>query len=242
MSEPTADRPGAEAAPGSAAHAAARRRRRLVSAVATGALTVALGFGLTVQIRSTGAAETVQGQREDDLIRILDEQDGQEEQLRQQLAEQRRLVEELSSGRERSGAALTQAQQRADAIAILNGTAPARGPGLRVTIRDPEGAVGPGILLDAVQELRGAGAEAIQVDGVRVVVSSHVGGGPGALSLDGQPLESPYDLRAVGPPEGLTVALNVPGGVVADVTRAGGSATVTEVDEVVVDATVRRTG
>ena len=62
---------------------------------------------------------------------------------------------------------------------VLNGSVPATGPGLRVTVQDPEGGVTAGVLLDAIQELRGAGAEAIEVDGVRVVVSSYVGGDPG---------------------------------------------------------------
>ena len=118
----------------------------------------------------------------------------------------------------------------------------ASGPGLRVTIEDPEGAVTAGILLDAIQELRGAGAEAIQVDGVRIVVSSYVDGDPGELVIDGQPISAPYDLRAVGPSDDLTVALNVSGGVVADVARFGGTARVTQTDDVVVDAIRPPTG
>ena len=129
--------------------------------------------------------------------------------------------------------------RRAEAIGILNGTLPATGPGLRVVVDDPDGAVTPAILLDAIQELRGAGAEAIEIDGVRVVVASHVGGTPGELTVDGRPLEAPYEILAVGPPTELEVALNVSGGVVADVARTGGSASVTRSDELTVDSLVR---
>ncbi len=215
----------------------ARTRKRWVSAVATGTLAVVLGFGLTVQIRSTGADEDQVVTREDDLVRILDDLNSQEEQLRQQIAERRRSVEELGSGQLQSGRALSEAQERAEAIAVLNGSAPARGPGLRVTIQDPDGAVTAGILLDAIQELRGAGAEAIQVDDVRIVVSSYVDGDPGELVIDGQPISAPYDIRAIGPSDDLSVALNVSGGVIADVTRFGGTTRVVPSDDVVVDAT-----
>ena len=210
---------------------------RVASGVVTGALALALGFGLVVQIRSTGEEEMT-GATEDDLVRILDELDTREEQLRRQLAEREQAVEELSGTRTQSGSALAEAQRRAEAIGIMNGTLPARGPGLRVVIQDPEGAVTTAVLLDAIQELRGAGAEAIEVDGVRVVVSSYVSGTPGELTVDGQQLEAPYEVLAIGPPTDLEVALNVSGGVVADVARTGGSASVTQVDQLTVDSLV----
>lgn len=210
-------------------------RRRWVS-VTTGVLAIVLGFALTVQIRASGESAGQVVSREEDLITILEGLDAQEEQLREQIAERRRLVEELGSSQLQDGRALTAARERAEAIAVLNGSAPARGPGLRVTIQDAEGAVSAGILLDAIQELRGAGAEAIQVDGVRIVVSSYIGGEPGELVVDGQPITAPYDFRVVGPPDDLDVALNVPGGVTADVARFGGTTRVQPSDEIVVDA------
>ncbi|RBY91343.1 DUF881 domain-containing protein [Blastococcus sp. TF02A-30] len=215
-----------------------RRWNRTTSAVATGALTLALGFGLAVQVRSTDESVERTGATEEDLVRILDELNTREEQLRDQLGERQQSVEELSGDQSQSGRALTEAQRRADAIGILNGSLPARGPGVRVVIDDPEGAVTTAIVLDAIQELRGAGAEAIEVDGVRVVVTSYVDGSPGALSVDGKRLKAPYEILAVGPPADLEVALNVSGGVVADVARVGGEARVSQSDEVVVDSLV----
>ena len=214
-----------------------RRWNKVVSGVATAGLALALGFGLVVQIRSTGEAEMA-GATEEDLVRILDELDTREEQLRSQLGEREQAVEELSGGRTQSGSALAEAQRRAEAIGILNGTLPARGPGLRVVIQDRQGAVTTAVLLDAIQELRGAGAEAIDVDGTRVVVASYVGGTPGELVVDGQPLDSPYEIVAVGPPTDLEVALNVSGGVVDDVARAGGSAIITQSEDLTVGSLV----
>lgn len=242
--EPMSERPDDPATPGPGVPEddvppmPPRSWNRGVSAIVTAALTLVLGFALVVQIRSTGEAEERISANQDDLVRILDDLDSREEQLRGQLAERERAVEELSDGRSQSGSALAEAQRRAEAIGALNGTLPARGPGLRLLIQDPEGAVTTAVLLDAIQELRGAGAEAIEVDGIRVVVSSYVGGTPGELSVDGQELRAPYEILAIGPPADLEVALNVSGGVVADVARAGGTAEVEQVDEIVIDALV----
>jgi uncharacterized protein YlxW (UPF0749 family) len=239
MSEPVENRPadGSTPAPG-ATPSGGRRWDKVVSGVITATLALALGFGLVVQIRSTGEEEMA-GATEEDLVRILDELDAREEQLRSQLSEREQAVDELSDGRDQSGSALAEAQRRAEAIGVLNGTLPARGPGLRVVVQDREGAVTTAVLLDAVQELRGAGAEAIEIDGVRVIASSYVSGTPGELTVDGTRLESPYEIVAIGPPTDLEVALNVSGGVVDDVARTGASATVTQSDELRVESVVR---
>jgi len=239
MSDPVENRPadGSTPAPG-ATRSGGRRWDKVISGVVTAALALALGFGLVVQIRSTGEEEMA-GATEEDLVRILDELDTREEQLSSQLSEREQAVEELSDGRDQSGSALAEAQRRAEAIGVLNGTLPARGPGLRVVIEDREGAVTTAVLLDAVQELRGAGAEAIEVDGVRVIASSYVSGPPGELTVDGIELEAPYEIVAIGPPTDLEVALNVSGGVVDDVARAGASATITRSDELRVETVVR---
>src|SRR5690242_20793667 len=56
------------------------------------------------------------------------------------------------------------------------------GPGLTMTVRDPDDAVRVADVLDAIEELRGAGAETMQIDGVRVGVSTAVTGTPGNRS------------------------------------------------------------
>jgi uncharacterized protein YlxW (UPF0749 family) len=216
-----------------------RTWNRPTSVAASSLLAVVLGFALTVQIRTTDEPDVQVGAtREADLVLILDELNTREEVLRRQINETRQTIEDLSTGQQQSETAVEEAQARARAIGILNGTLPARGPGVRVMVLDPERAVPSSALLDAIQELRGAGAEAIEVDGVRVIVSSAVTGSPGSLRIDGKQLTAPYDIRAVGPTAAMEVALNVAGGFVADVGREGGTARVTQADEVVVEALV----
>lgn len=207
-----------------------------MAAALIGLLTLLLGFAFAVQVRSADPTQQLAGAREEDLVRILDELSAREDRLRAQLADQRADLQDLSDTDSRSEAALDEARERAEAIGILNGTLAARGPGLEMVIRDPEAAVRVADVLDAIQELRGAGAETMQIDGVRIGVSSAVTGEPGALMIDGRPITAPYEILVIGDPQSMETAMNIPGGVVQDMTRLGGSVAIRQSDEVLVDA------
>lgn len=211
------------------------RRDRLAAAL-IGVLTLLLGFAIAVQVRSNDAGDTYAGARGEDLVRILDDVNAREDRLREQITEQRSALEQLSNSDSQAATALSEAEQRATDLGILNGTIAAQGPGVTLTITDPAGRVSSAVLLNAIEELRGAGAETMQVGGVRIGVSSAVTGSPGKLSIDGQRLTDPYIVVAIGSAQDLATALDIPGGVTTTVRRAGGNVTIEQSELVVVDA------
>jgi uncharacterized protein YlxW (UPF0749 family) len=235
QTEPDAEEPDAEE-PDVQTEPPARRKRDPLAAALIGILTLLLGFAFAVQVRSADDAQQLAGAREEDLVRILDELDAREDRLRAQLSEQRADLQDLTDTDSQSEAALEAARERAEAIGILNGTVVAEGPGLEMVIRDPEDAVRVADILDAIQELRGAGAETMQIDDIRIGVSSAVTGQPGDLMVDGRPITAPYEFVVIGDPQGMETAMNIPGGVVQDMTRLGGSVDIRQSDMVVVDA------
>jgi uncharacterized protein YlxW (UPF0749 family) len=97
-------------------------------------------------------------------------------------------------------------------------------------------------VLDAVEELRGAGAEAMQISGadgtkVRIVASTYFVDGPGGgLIVDGRTLPAPYTIDVIGPAQTMRTALTIPGGVNDAVARDGGNVQVDEPETVHVDA------
>jgi uncharacterized protein YlxW (UPF0749 family) len=207
-------------------------RRQAVIAV----LFVALGFATVAAARGTTTSGLLATAREDEVVRVLD--DLTERQTRLEI-EQRALEatrDRLLSGSEEQRLAVAQA--RADALAILAGTVPATGPGIRLTIADPDGVVASSVLLDTVQELRDAGAEAMQIGPVRVVASTWFDDptdGTG-LIVSGERLAPPYRLLAIGDPATMATALEIPGGVADTVRTAGGRITVTREESVLVSA------
>ena len=234
---PVAEQPEPETSePAPVAKPARRRSRDPLAAALIGVLTLLLGFAFAVQVRAVGEDQEYAGAREEDLVRILDDLNAREERLRDQIADQRSALQDLTSSDSQSATALEEARARAEAIGILNGTIAAQGPGLVITIRDPDEAVRVSDVLDAIQELRGAGAETMQIDGVRVGVSTAITGTPGELLVDGRPITAPYEFVVIGEPESMQTALNIPGGVVQDLTRQGATVDIAPAEQVVVDA------
>jgi uncharacterized protein YlxW (UPF0749 family) len=202
-----------------------RRHHRRAGAL-IGVLLALLGFGIAVQVRSNSSSDSLAGAREDDLIRILDDQDSREDRLRQQITALQMTEQQLQASGDRDSVALQQAQQQAQALGILLGTVAATGPGVTITITDPKRGLKAEDLLDVVEELRGAGAEAIQFGPVRVSTSTAFLDRNGRVEVDGKPLDAPYTVLAIGDAQTLDTALQIPGGVAATARAAGGDAVV----------------
>lgn len=217
------------------------RRSRVVSTAVVALLCAALGVGIVTQVRRTGSGDSLDSARPADLVVLLDNLQQREAALRQEIGTLQSTLGALQTNGQGSEAALAEAQQRARALAVLVGTVAATGPGLTLQLSDPEGAVGPDVLLDEVQELRAAGAEAMQVvgagsDPVRVGINTAFTGRAGAVQVDGRRIGAPFTVVVIGDPPTLAAALNIPGGVVDTVSRAGGQLGVRQQDRVEVAA------
>jgi uncharacterized protein YlxW (UPF0749 family) len=207
------------------------------SAALIGVLTLLLGFAIAVQVHAHSSGDELSGLREDDLIGILDNQNARADRLRQQVADLQQNLRELQDSGDKAAAARQQALDQAQALGILLGTLPAAGPGVSVTVTDPHAQLTGEDLLDVVEELRGAGAEAIQFGSVRVTTSTSFEGDGGVVTVDGTELPAPYRVTAIGDPKTLDTALNIPGGVAATVRAAGGQLIVQELAKVRVSVT-----
>jgi uncharacterized protein YlxW (UPF0749 family) len=192
-----------------------------------------------VQVRVNRADDGYQNARREDLIAILDGLGQNTRRLESEIADLEERKNSLSSSADKAQTAREQAEAQVRTLGILAGTLPAQGPGVRITLNDPQGKMTSSNLLDAIEELRDAGAEAIQINGaVRVVASTDfVDDAPG-IRVDGQKLNSPYVIEAIGESHNLSEAANFPGGLVSEVTgpQVGGTAEVTELETVAITA------
>jgi uncharacterized protein YlxW (UPF0749 family) len=187
-----------------------------------------LGFLLVTQLRAGESLGTqLEGEREEDLATILANLSAESDRLQSEFTDLRLTLLAFEESAERDGLAMRNLERRLQDFSILAGVVAAEGEGIVLTVDDPRGALGPEHLVDTVQELRDAGAEAIDVNGVRLVVSSAFTVRNNRLLVDGTPVTSPYRVAAVGPAETMARALAIPNGVVDTLERAGDGVTAT---------------
>lgn len=191
-------------------------------AVVGGVLAI-LGFLAVVQVQTINDDTEFAGARREDLITLLDSLERASRQAREEIADLEERRDALRGSTERRETAIEEAQNEVETLSVLAGTVPAEGPGITVTITDPLEEVGTTTLLNALQEMRNAGAESIEINNeVRVVASTSFVDTEEGVSVDGTVLSPPYVFDIIGPPTTLEEAMTFRGGLTDEIQELGG--------------------
>jgi uncharacterized protein YlxW (UPF0749 family) len=194
------------------------------SQLLAGLLCAVLGFALVVQVRQN-QVEGLSTLPQSELVRILDQANERTEELEREAAALETTRQELLTGSDQQQAALEAATEAAATQGILSGRLPAQGPGIELVVADPEGRVPALTLFNVLEELRNAGAEAVQLNDRRIVASSYFVDTSDGVEVDGEVIEPPYRWIAIGDPDTLGPALEIPGGALSAVRNNGGTGT-----------------
>jgi len=198
-------------------------------------LALLLGFAVATQVHQN-QSQGLDTLRQSDLVDLLDSATLEATRLDQNARELQVTRDQLVSGSTSGAEAVKAAQERLDALAILAGTVPAHGPGIRMTVIDPGAKMTYPLLLDAIQELRDAGAEAIQVNNVRIVASSNFGPTASGIEIDGVSINQPYTIAAIGDPATMSSAMEIPGGLAENVRQLGATISIAQENDLTVGA------
>ena len=173
-------------------------------------------------MRNNEQDNTYAGLREQDLIEILNALTGTAERARRERDRLEQTRDDLRSANTSREAALSQTQERAQTLNILAGLVPVTGPGIRITIEDGPARSSVGTMLDIVQELRTAGAEAMSSTTRSAWWRRPPRGAVGGIEVDGKVLEAPYVIDVIGDPPTLAGALDFATGPVDRVRQTRG--------------------
>lgn len=207
--------------------------------VVVGLLLFVVGFGAATQVRANEQDDRFTGLRQAELVRAFDGLAASTERAENEIDRLNRTREELLDDTSSREAALEAARQQEAVLDILAGVVPTTGPGIRIVIEDPEGQVSANVLLDLIQELRASGAEAMEFnDRIRVVAQSSIEQTAAGIEINGELLEAPYILDAVGEPGALEGTLDFKDGPIERVEEVGGSLDSEQLDEVLVESVV----
>lgn len=223
---------------------AQRGRSQLIFGALGLLLCVLLGVAIVTQVRQNESGDSLETARPADLLILLDSLQQREASLSTEVADLQRTLQQLQASGSSDQAAIENAKARLAALSIQIGTVAATGPGVTLTIEDTAPGVSAETMLDVINELRAAGAEAIEIRGggadqqtaVRVGVDTWVVGAPGQLIVDSVALRPPYSVLAIGDPPTLAAAMNIPGGAMDSIKRVGGTMVVQQAQRVDVTA------
>jgi len=205
------------------------RLRTIVSASLGPSLILALaaaviGFLLVGQLQGQRRQGTpLSSESEGDLARILSDLNAEADSLQNEITELKVQLNELHQSSQNQAAAAQAADEQLRDLEVLAGTVPATGPGVVVTITDPNGLLQYDTIIDVVQELRDAGAEAIAIDDRRVGAATAFGEKDGHVAIDGVVVTAPYRVVAIGQAATLDGGLKIPGGAVDAVSAVKGA-------------------
>ena len=215
----------------------APRRGQIIIAI----LLCALGFAAVTQVRTNTDDTNYAGYREQDLVDLLTALSATTEREQAQIAQLESTKASLTQNTHARQTALDQATKQLDDLRILAGTVGATGPGLTITITDPSNQVQLSSMLNLIEELRTAGAEAMSLnDQVRIIASTAIGHGNNGLKVGGVQLHSPYVLTVIGDPTTLAGAVGFARGPEYDLENDGATVTVAQQSQVSVRRTVTR--
>jgi uncharacterized protein YlxW (UPF0749 family) len=196
-------------------------------------LLAVLGAAAVTQVRIAGRDDDYAGLRQADLIQALNGLQAASRRTEQEIQDLEATRDLLRDSNDKTAAALDQARAELTTLGVLAGTLAAHGPGVRITVTVPDSHLSVNLLLDGIEELRDAGAEAIEInDSVRVVAQTSFESATGGIDVDGHVLKSPFTIDVIGPPDGLTTALRFPGGFVDDASLDEGKVTIKESQDI----------
>jgi uncharacterized protein YlxW (UPF0749 family) len=176
---------------------------------AVGALLV--GFLLTTGLTAGREAALEQGARKAELIALVGVRQERAATLAERLEELRARVTAAEQSVRTAGApSLNDKLARAEAATGLTAI---RGPGVRVTFSDATGTCSTGRVEDcriqdvdlqlAANTLWGSGAEAVAINGERIIATSAIRSAGSSVLINYRVLTSPYAIEAIGDPDAL---------------------------------------
>ncbi|WP_240945067.1 DUF881 domain-containing protein [Bifidobacterium moraviense] len=213
-------------------------RTRLITSALVAVLCALLGFGYMVQVHNTQSS--YESMTEDELRRLFTETSTQVTKLEERKAELTEQLDSIKVAADKQEQARRIAQQNEQTAGILSGRLPAQGKGVTITVSEQPGTpIDAATMFHLIEELRNAGAEVIEFDGVRVITSTSIRRSGDALVCDDQVISSPYVVKAIGDPPTLQSAVDIAGGVGSSLKLDfGATVTIAQSDDVKIE-TVR---
>ncbi len=183
------------------------------------AISFFVGFLLPGQARVVREMkQTYQNEDPKDLVRVIkDLQQRKQDLLTEETSVSQRVRQYMRASND-TAAQVTQLQHEIGALKEQTGGVALTGPGVRVTIKEESSGASPSMIADddlllLLNDLWASGAEAISLNGIRLMDSSSVYRAGLNVRVDGKTTKMPLVIDAIGDADNMSKGLQIPGGV-----------------------------
>ena len=215
-----------------------------------GILAIVIGLIISIQINTTQGMEAEQGglvpvsqirAQETELSKLRNENS----QLTQELIALEERLMQLQEDKAKEDDSLKAILADQEKYKLAAGVVEVKGPGVIITLEDPavDEEIGDSyseliyrydLILELVNRLREAGAEAISINGHRIVNTTEISLAGDNVNINGTPTAPPYAVKAIGKPDTLESAITIRFGILEQMRSYGIRTDMIRQDEIVI--------
>lgn len=184
------------------------------ASITLGIMFFILTLGIVIQINTINNATSILGQvrtennLKDEVLRWQEKYESTYQELEKSQKELENYRKNISTNDEKS----KELEDELKKSNILLGTTDVNGPGIILKVEDGTDLIHQEDLMIIINELRNAGAEAISVNGQRVVSNSFISCDGNVILINGTKIGTPFTINAIGSNATLYGALKRNGG------------------------------
>lgn len=202
-----------------------------------------LSMLLTAQMKTISKSEEViAGKREDQLADDLVTLQRKYNELKEQSEQNQKVVEEYQNNSSTNNTLISSMTDQINQLSMLAGTTDLKGEGIVMTLTDGTKVTDPSLrsdslvhdsdILTVVNELKAAGAEAISVNGQRIIATSAIRCVGPVIQVNYQKVAAPFEIKAIGNAQYLESAMNIKSGVADMLKQLGVGVTISRQNNV----------
>lgn len=220
--------------------------KSLVSYILVGIAAFVFTVIITAQLNTVSNTDIIaEGMREAELLSELAKVKEELESLKEDYEESRQIVEEYKSNASSNDTLIASMTAELKAAAALAGLEDLKGEGVVITLYDSTstssdlnleaGLVHDTDLVAVVTELKAAGAEAISINGQRIIATTPIRCVGPTIQINSVKVAAPYYIKAIGNSQYLESALNIRGGIVSNLRSYGITIEITRQSDIQID-------
>lgn len=221
------------------------KKNSVFTYVAIGIALFFLSVMLVAQMKTiSNTEEVLQGKREAQLSDELVNLQRNYNELKEKYDENQKVVEEYQNSSSTNNSLIASMKNQIDYLSLLSGTTDVKGEGVVITLSDGQAPsntstrtdtlVHDSDVLTVVNELKAAGAEAISVNGQRIIATSAIRCVGPVIQVNYQKVAAPFEIKAIGNAQYLESAMNIKNGVVDMLKELGVGVSVSREKEVII--------